>query len=70
MLGWIMIFAGVTIMVKAAETEGRSTVLWGTVTAVLCIGCSIFIPFPLFSIIIGLVASYLLMFAMNVIRKD
>jgi hypothetical protein len=65
MLGWIVIGAAVVIMTKAAEMEGRSTLLWGAITFVLCLLCSIFIPLPLINIVIGLVISYLVMFAVK-----
>jgi hypothetical protein len=70
MIGWIVIGAAVTIMVKAAEMEDRSTILWGGITLALCIACSIFIPLPLINIVIGLALTYLAMLIANLLRKD
>jgi hypothetical protein len=67
MIGLIVTGAAVVIMTKAAEMEGRSTVLWGVVTFILCLLCGIFIPLPLINIVIGLVISYLAMFAVKLI---
>jgi hypothetical protein len=69
MVGLIVVVAAVVIMTKAAEMEGRSTVLWGAITFILCLLCSIFIPLPLINIVIGLVISYLAMFAVKLIAK-
>lgn len=70
MVGWVIIIAAVTIMARAAEMEGRSTLLWGGITFVLCLVCNIIIPLPLIDLVMGLILSYLAMFVVNVIGKD
>ena len=66
MLGWIMIVASVIVMVRVAEAEDRSPLLWGALTLLFCIGAAMLIPLPLVNIFLGLAASFVVMFAMNV----
>jgi len=70
MIGIVVIIASVTIMVKVAESEERSPVLWGIITAVLCVLCGVLIPLPLINIVIGLVVSYMIMFVTKLLRKE
>jgi hypothetical protein len=65
LLGWIMILAAVIVMVRVAEAEDRSPILWGAVTLLLCLGAGMLIPLPLVNIFLGFAASFLMMFAMN-----
>lgn len=69
MLSLIMIVCAVIIMSKAAEMEGRSSVIWGALTLMICFA-SAYIPLPLLNILIGLGISFAAMFVMNLIRKD
>ncbi|MHC4673120.1 MAG: hypothetical protein ACYTF1_09725 [Planctomycetota bacterium] len=68
MLEIIMIIASVTIMAKVASMEGRSSLAWGGLTFLLCIGSIAVIPLPLLNILIGLVASFVLIFAMKMVQ--
>ena len=67
MLGIILIIIVVSIMVKIASVEDRSTFLWGFITAVLCIGFS-FIPIPFIGVVLGGGISYGIMFFLNLRR--
>ena len=69
MLGILMIIAAVVIMVKAADMEGRSSVLWGALTLILCLACGALIPLPLINIAIGLGMSYFAMFIMKLVQE-
>ena len=63
----LMVFACVAIMVKVADMEGRSTLLWGGYTFVACFACGYLIPLPLLNIVLGLVFSFLSMFVVNML---
>jgi hypothetical protein len=68
-MAMLTIIAAITIMAKAAEMEGRSPEVWGIVTFLLCLLCSWIIPLPLINIVIGLVISFLALFATKVIEE-
>ena len=69
MLGLIMILCAIIIMYKVADSEGRSGVLWGAATFVLCLLSAMFIPLPFTNIIIGLVLCYGVMFTLKLLDK-
>ena len=52
-------------MGKVASMEGRSSIGWGITALLICA----FIPIPLFGILLGMVMTYALMFAMNLMQK-
>lgn len=63
----VILVASIIVMVKVADSEDRSPVLWGFIT--FFIGCGLwFIPIPF---IVGLtpVISFGIMFFMNLNRK-
>ena len=61
-MNWLVIAVIVIIMVKAAEFEGQPPLVWGGLTAVLCYLCGWWIPLGLFSILLGGLLSYGLLF--------
>jgi hypothetical protein len=65
MLGLLMLICAIIIMVKVADIEGRSSLVWGFATFVSCIACSMLIPWPLINIALGLGVSYGAMFALK-----
>jgi hypothetical protein len=65
MFGLLMLICAIIIMVKVADIEGRSSLVWGFATFVSCIACSILIPWPLIDIVVGLGVSYGTMFALK-----
>lgn len=67
MLSIFLIIIVVSVMVKVASAEDRSTFLWGFITTVLCVACS-FIPIPFVGIALGGVISYGIMFFLNMRR--
>ncbi len=67
MLGLIMLIASVIIMVRVAEAEDRSTLLWGAITLVLCVVGDSVLP-AFFGIFAGLCASFGAMFVLNVVQ--
>lgn len=69
MFGLVMIGAAVVLMVRVAEMEGRSQVVWGAVTAGLCILSVMFIPFPFVNVVIGLVLAFGAMFAAKALTE-
>lgn len=69
MLGWITVIAAVSVMVKVADAEGKSSVLWGGITFVLCYCSSMLIPFPFAGVLAGLVLSYGVMLAANMMDE-
>jgi len=64
-----MLIAAVTIMVRAAEMEGRSAFFWGGLTFMLCLACTTLVPVSTVGIGAGLMISYLAMFGMNVVGR-
>lgn len=60
--------AVVVIMVKIAEAEGYSEILWGGVTILICLLC-LGIPLLYLRFVIALVISYALMFGAKVITE-
>ena len=62
MINWLIIGMIVVIMAKAAESEEQSPLVWGGLTAVLCYLCGWWIPLGLFSILLGGLLSYGLLF--------
>lgn len=64
----VVIIAAIFIMVKAAEVEGRSQLLWGSLTCGICLLSTMFIPLPLINTVIGLGLSFALMLVLNIAR--
>ena len=60
----IMIIAAIILMVKVADAEGRSEILWAGITVAICFAC-LFIPLPLIRIVIAVVVSYGIMFGLK-----
>ena len=69
MLGVLFLISAIAVIAKCAEMEGRSAPLWGTITFIVCIGCSV-IPLPFVNIVIGFFLSFMLLFAVKVISGD
>ena len=65
MLGLLMLACAIIIMVKIADIEGRSSLVWGLATFASCVVCSMLIPWPLINIFVGLSVSYGAMFALK-----
>lgn len=55
-------------MAKVAAMEGRSGLLWGSITGVLCLG-SMLIPLPFIRVLAAAVVAYVIMFAIQVASK-
>ncbi|MBN1766548.1 MAG: hypothetical protein JW860_14935 [Sedimentisphaerales bacterium] len=70
MMELAMIIASIIIMCKLADMEGRSSILWGVLTFVLCVVALNFLPYPMIRIGIALVASIILMMLVKIIQKD
>ena len=70
MFNLLIIIAGVILMVKVADIEERSGLLWGGITLLTCLGSGALIPLPFLDIVIGIVISFLLMTAAKVIQKN
>jgi len=69
MIGILVLIAAVTIIAKTADMEGRSSFAWGAMTLNICIACMVFIPLPLLNVVIGCVISFLILFAVKIIKK-
>ena len=68
MLGLIMIVSAVTIMVRVAEAENRSGILWGGITFILCFFVGPLLLPSFIGIFAGLLLSFGSMFALNLIQ--
>lgn len=60
MLEIVVLIACVVLMYKIADMEGFSPIVWGALTAVLCIA-SVAIPLPYVRVVIGLIISFVAM---------
>ncbi len=67
MFGLLMLVCAIIIMVKVADIEGRSSLVWGFATFVSCVACSMLIPWPLIDVFMGLVVSYGAMFTLKLV---
>ncbi len=54
---------------KVADSEGRSTVIWGALTFALCFTGPMIFPFPFLSVIGATVAAFVLLALCNVIGR-
>lgn len=70
MLEWFLIILSAVGMGRIAYSEGRSPIVWGALTGVLCFLCVLFIPLPLLNIGIGLAASFIIMTVTKMIQND
>jgi hypothetical protein len=69
MLELALIGGVVAIMAKIANYDDRSAILWGVITAVLCVA-SLLIPLPLARVLIaGLVAFVLMLVTKAIIGR-
>ena len=69
MFALLIIVASVTFMYRAAEMEDRSGILWGALTLALCLFFGNLVVWVPFGWLLGLLASYLTMFALNLSTK-
>lgn len=69
MIGWIITIMACAGMAKIAGNEGRSGLLWGMITFLLCFGAAYIIPFPLVNVGIGLVISFIVYTAVKIIQE-
>lgn len=69
MLGWILIIVSAVAMGRIASSEGRSALVWGGVTGLICFLSAMFIPLPLINIGIGLVISFISMTVAKMIKS-
>ena len=67
MIGIVMIVASVIAMAKIASMEGRSPVIWGALTLVICFASGI-IPIPLVNILIGFILSFMILFIVKMMQ--
>jgi hypothetical protein len=69
MLGWILIIGSAVAMGRIASSEGRSALVWGGATGLVCFLSALFIPLPLLNIGLGLVASFIALTVVKMVRK-
>lgn len=70
MIGLLIIGAAVLAMYRVADTEGKSGLLWGFITFLICLACGVLIPLPLVNVGIGFGVSFLAFFAYKVIANE
>jgi hypothetical protein len=70
MIGWMLIIVSAVAMGRIASNEGKSALVWGGLTGLICFLCAMFIPFPLLNIGIGLVLSFVIMWVTKVVRDE
>ncbi len=69
MIGIVIIVAAVVMMVKVADIENRSPVVWGSLTVASCIGAVALIPVPLVNLLVGVVAPLVGMFVLKALGR-
>lgn len=62
----VVISAGIG---RIASSDGQSGIIWGVVTAVLCLATTQFIPLPMLRLLIAAVAAFVLYIAYKVVLK-
>lgn len=68
MIEIVVMIAIVALMMKIAEIEGLSTIIWGVVTFGICLLC-LQIPLPYFRMLVGLGMSFVGMTLYNASRQ-
>ena len=64
----VVVVAAIVVMVRVADAERRSPVIWGAITFGLCF-LSFMIPLPFLRVGIALVVSYGAMFACKLLGQ-
>ena len=65
-MGYLLIFCICSFMAKVADGEGKSGLIWGVITFVVCF-FSTAIPLPFLNLLIGGAISFGLMILSNVL---
>ena len=63
-----MLIAACVAMAKIADAEGRSSILWGVLTLLICLG-TLAIPLPMLRIFLGFAASFILMIVAKAMNR-
>jgi len=70
MLGWLILAAAIVAMYRIADIEGKSGMLWGVITLVLCLAMTYLLPnWPLVNVALGGVLSFIAMFIYKIVRE-
>ena len=69
MLELIVLAAMVVLMVKIADFEDESKLLWGFITFALCGGSLLVIPLPFFRIVIAGVVTFVIFMVYRIVAK-
>lgn len=68
MLELALAFSAIAIMSRIAVADNESGLVWGGVTFALCLG-SLLIPLPALRILLAMVAAFVLMFVVKIVRE-
>ena len=71
MIGWLVLIAAVVAMYRIADAEGKSGLLWGALTFVLCLAMAFLMPnWPIVNVALGGIASFVVMFVYKIVKND
>jgi len=71
MIGWLVLAAAVVAMYRIAEAEGKSGILWGSMTLVICFAMAFLMPnWPIVNVALGGIISFIVMFVYKVVKND
>ena len=71
MIGWLVLGAAVMAMYRIADAEGKSGLMWGAMTLVICLAMAFLMPnWPIVNVALGGVASFLVMFVYKIVKND
>jgi len=71
MIGWLVLACAVVAMYRIADTEGKSGVLWGALTLVLCLAMAFLMPnWPIVNVALGGIVSFLVMLVYKIVKND
>lgn len=57
---FVIVIAAIVAMAKIADADGRSSIVWGTITFVIC-AASFAIPLPFLRILLAFIAAFIAM---------
>ena len=71
MIGWLVLGAAVVAMYRIADAEGKSGLMWGGLTALICLAMAVLLPnWPVVNVGLGAILSFLAMFVYKIVKND
>lgn len=68
-MGWLVLIFGAIAIARIADVEGRSGGLWACIAIASCLLGEVLLPqLPMINLMIGLGATFFVMFALNFVQ--